>query len=122
MPPTPRLPASPAPQPVSPAPLGPTSSTDPVDRDARCLRLYEARADAINGKGFEGPYHYFGDNKDPAVKTKNRDEQNRRKQADLCFKCRMSDLKPVHFLQCALHGADAPAHPRPPTVPRTRRA
>lgn len=115
-------PSSPAPQPVSPVPFGPTSSTEPVDRDVRCLRLYEARADAINGKGFEGPAHYFGDNKDPAVKTKNREEQNRRKQADLCFKCRMSDLKPVHFLQCALHGADAPTHPRPPTVPRTRRA
>jgi len=115
-------PSPPSPKPVSPTPPGPTSSPDPADRDVRCLRLYEARADAVNGKGFEGPYHYFGDNKDPSVKNKNRDEQNRRKQADLCFKCRMSDLKPVHFLQCALHGADAPPHPRPPTVPRTRRA
>jgi len=118
----PEAPIPPSPQPVSPTPPGPPSSPIPADRDVRCLRLYEARAAAVNGKGFEGPYHYFGDNKDPTVKNKNRDEQNRRKQADLCFKCRMSDLKPVHFLQCALHGADAPTQPRPPTVPRTRRA
>ena len=68
-----------------------------------------------------GSPHYFGDNEDPAKKTKNLAEPKRPRAADYCFKCRMADVQEVPFLECSLHGALASAS-NAPTVARTRDA
>ena len=66
-----------------------------------------------------GPPHYFGDNEDTARKIRNQAEMKRRRAAGYCFKCRMSDVKEVPFLECPLHGALATAI-NAPTVGRAK--
>ncbi len=73
------------------------------------------------GTGFVGPPHYFGDNKDDDWRARNQAELKRRRTAGLCFKCRVTDVKDIPFLQCPLHGVLA-TDPNPPTVGRTRTA
>jgi len=85
---------------------------------ARCCRLTAEHTVQSAGTGFVGPPHYFGDNKDDARKAKNQAELKRRRAAGYCFKCRVSDVKDLPFLECPLHGALA-SDPNPPTVGRT---
>ncbi len=104
----------------------PPAASSPVagiydDYVARCCRLTAEHAAQSTGTGFVGPPHYFGDNADDARKGKNQAELKRRRAAGYCFKCRMSDVKEVPFLECPLHGALASA-PNAPTVGRTRQA
>ena len=75
----------------------------------------------MQGSGFKGPPHYFGDNEDKKRKERNRIEFDRRRQFGFCFKCRQEDLKQVPFLDCLLHGARAvPTNPPAASVTRTR--
>ena len=94
-PPTPPPPATPS----SPPPGGDSSQ-------AEC-RLLKERLAAINGRGFSGPPHYFGDNEDPARKKKNHDEFSRRRSGGLCFKCTQAEVTSCPFLECPRHGAEA---------------
>ena len=94
-PPTPPPPATPS----SPPPGGESSQ-------AEC-RLLKERLAAINGRGFSGPPHYFGDNEDPARKKKNHDEFSRRRTGGLCFKCTQAEVTSCPFLECPRHGTDA---------------
>ena len=105
------------PPPAAPAPL----TGVPHDYVARCCRVSMEHAAQSTGQNFVGPPHYFGDNEDPARRTKNLAEMKRRRAGGYCFKCRMSDVKEVPFLECPLHGALAPAS-NAPAVGRTRSA
>ena len=120
-----------SPTPPTPAPVGPLpSASQPIpphpavslpDHTAQCLQLTTERLTAVQGRGFTGPPHYFGDNEDKKRKDQNRTEFDRRKQLGWCFKCMPRDLQQVPFLECPLHGARAaPTQPPAATVPRTR--
>jgi hypothetical protein len=104
----------------SPRPL-PTSPPGgiPADYVARCSRVTADHTAHSAGAGFVGPPHYFGDNKDDDRRAKNQAELKRRRASGYCFKCRVTDVKDVPFLECPLHGALA-SDPNPPTVGRTR--
>lgn len=117
------LPATPAGAPPAAPPQAttPPSSGSPADYVARCSRLTAEHAAQSAGTGFVGPPHYFGDNKDDDRRARNQAELKRRRTAGLCFKCRVTDVKDLPFLQCPLHGALA-TDPNPPTVGRTRTA
>ena len=108
-----------APPPAAPTPA---ASCPPAgiseEYIARCCRLTAEHTVQAAGTGFVGPPHYFGDNKDDARKAKNQAELKRRRAAGYCFKCRISDVKDLPFLECPLHGALA-SDPSPPTVGRT---
>jgi len=101
--------SDPAPAPTSTVPPPPAtacaSSGVPDDYIARCSRVTAEHAAQSTGTAFVGPPHYFGDNEDPTRRTKNQAEMKRRRANGLCFKCRMSDIKEVPFLECPLHGA-----------------
>ena len=75
--------------------------------------------EALRQLGFVGAPHYFGDNENTTRKNQNQAELKRRRAAGYCFKCRMSDVKEVPFLECPLHGALATAA-NAPTVGRTK--
>ena len=108
--------------PSLPAPAtGSPSATIPADYIARCSRVTAEHAAHSAGTAFVGPPHYFGDNTDPARKTKNQAELKRRRAGGFCFKCLRADLKEVPFLECSLHGALA-SSPAAATVERTRAA
>jgi hypothetical protein len=91
----------------------------PDDYIAKCCRVSTEHAAQSAGTGFVGPPHYFGDNEDNERRHKNQAELKRRRAAGYCFKCRMSDVKDVPFLECPLHGALATAT-NAPTVGRTK--
>ena len=91
----------------------------PDDYIARCSRVTAEHATQSTGTEFVGPPHYFGDNEDPTRRTKNQAEMKRRRANGFCFKCRMSDVKEVPFLECPLHGALA-SDAQAATVGRTR--
>lgn len=111
------------PRPVtpSPSPPPPAPATGPADYSARCCRVAAEHALHSAGNGFSGPPHYFGDNADADRKAKNQAELRRRRAAGFCFKCRMTDVKEVPFLECPLHGALASA-PNARTVARSKTA
>ena len=98
---------------------GSAPSGVPHDYVARCSRVTTEHSAHAMGQNFVGPPHYFGDNEDAGRKSKNQAEMRRRREGGYCFKCRMSDIKDVPFLECPLHGALAPA-PTAATVGRTR--
>jgi len=101
--------------------LPPLVPIDPPEHTAHCLRLTTERLTAVQGRGFKGPPHYFGDNEDTKRKTQNRTEFDRRKQLGLCFKCTTRELQQVPFLDCPLHGARAVlTQPPAAVVPRSR--
>ncbi len=115
------LPA-PAPGAPSSSPRPPPTSPPggiPADYVARCSRVTADHTAHSAGAGFVGPPHYFGDNKDDDRRAKNQAELKRRRASGFCFKCRVTDVKDVPFLECPLHGALA-SDPNPPTVGRTR--
>jgi hypothetical protein len=114
-------PAAGAPPAVSPLPSPSPSCGIPADYVARCSRLTADYTAQSAGTGFVGPPHYFGDNKDDDRRARNQAELRRRRAANLCFKCRVADVKDIPFLECPLHGALA-SDPNPPTVGRTRAA
>ena len=98
-------------------------SSTPLAHDqlvAICCRLTAEHTVQSIGTGFAGPPHYFGPNQDDATKSKNTAELKRRRAAGVCFKCRMTDVTDVPFLDCPLHGARAPPGSNPATVGRTR--
>jgi hypothetical protein len=98
-------------------------STPPLAHDqlvAICCRLTAEHTVQSLGSGFTGPPHYFGPNQDDATKRKNHVELKRRRAAGACFKCSMTDVTDVPFLDCPLHGARAPPGSNPATVGRTR--
>ena len=120
-----------APAPASPAPP-PQSATPPAAPVARaagtsnpllatCSQLTADYKKQSAGTGFTGPPHYFGQNKDASTREKNQAELKRRREAGFCFKCRMTDVQEVPYLECPLHGALASPSADPPTVGRTRR-
>lgn len=111
------FPASTAALPPPASPPSPTSLPD--DYVARCCRVSAEHAAQSAGTDFVGPPHYFGDNEDSNRKTKNQAEMKRRRAGGYCFKCRMSDVREIPFLECPLHGASA-SNPNAPSVGRTR--
>ena len=107
--------------PLPPPPIPPHPTASLPDHTAQCLQLTTERLTAMQGRGFKGPPHYFGDNEDKKRKDQNRAEFDRRKQFGLCFECMTRDLQQVPFLDCPLHGARAvPTQPPAASVPRTR--
>ena len=106
------------PAPTPPAPHVPptTPPTLPAEPSAMCLVLQE-RVDALSGS-FHGPPHYFCTN--TKHKTKNAQEFERRSKGGYCFKCTMSQLEEVPFLNCRYHGPTAEG--TAPSVRRDRRA
>ncbi len=63
---------------------------------SECLVLTE-RLDAIQGKGFKGPPHYFCNNTDQDEKKRNMAEFSRRRSLGLFFNCTPFDpTKPIH--------------------------
>jgi hypothetical protein len=103
------------PPPVTPFP----PAGYPDDYLARCSRVATEHATQSSGGGFTGSPHYFGDNEDTTRRYKNLAELKRRRAAGYCFKCRMSDVKAVPFIECPLHGALATAT-NAPMIVRTR--
>jgi hypothetical protein len=91
----------------------------PHDYVTRCCRGATEHSAQATGQNFVGPPHYFGDNEDAGRRSKNQAEMRRSREGGYCFKCRMSDIKDVPFLECPLHGALATA-PTAATVGRTR--
>ena len=118
--------ADPSPEPsstVTPPPLPPAAARSPPgipdDYSARCSRVTSEHATQSTGTEFVGPPHYFGDNEDSSRRAKNQAEMKRRRANGFCFKCRLSDVKEVPFLECPLHGALA-SDAQAATVGRTR--
>jgi hypothetical protein len=106
-PPSPAVDPGPALAPVTAqAASGPAPHATPAATAAECLVLTE-RLDAIQGKGFKGPPHYFGNNTDQDKKKRNMAEFSRRRSLGLCFKCTPSDLTNCQFLDCPRHGTAA---------------
>ena len=93
-------PAAGAPPAVSPLPPPSPSCGIPADYVARCSRLTADYTAQSAGTGFVGPPHYFGDNKDDDRRARNQAELRRRRAANLCFKCRVADVKDIPFLEC----------------------
>ena len=94
--------------PPNPHPLATPSPPPPGGESSQAeCRLLQERLAAINGRGFSGPPHYFGDNDDPARKKKNHDEFSRRRSGGLCFKCTQAEVTSCPFLECPRHGAEA---------------
>ena len=96
-----------------------TSSASPPGLAARTAEIVDAYlAVALGGGANAGPFHYYGDNTDPATKERNMEEQRRRRKNKWCFLCPTNKLRKVHFLQCPFHGPQA--QPGAPTVTRDR--
>ena len=53
--------------------------------------------------GFTGPPHYFRQNKDAPTREKNQAELKSSSDACFCFKCSMTDVQEVPFLEYQLH-------------------
>ena len=68
-------------------PIPPQPAVNLPDHTAQCLQLTTERLSAVQGRGFNGPPHYFGDNGDTKRKAQNRTEFERSKQLGLYFKC-----------------------------------
>jgi hypothetical protein len=77
-----------------------------MTEEAECWLLAERLA-VINGRGFSGPPHYFGNNNDPERKTKNHNEFSRCRSGGLCLKCTQAEVTSCPFLECPRHGAEA---------------
>ena len=99
------------------APLAPSGV--PHDYVARCCRVTVEHSAQATRQNFIGSPHYFGDYEDTGRRSKNQAEIRRRQEGGYCFKCRMSDIKDVPFLECPLYGALVTA-PTAATVGRTR--
>lgn len=110
---------SPAATTTPPQAASPPPTRLPDEYVAKCTRVAVEHTAQAAGTGFVGPPHYFGDNEDTTRKNQNQAELKRRRAAGYCFKCRMSDVKEVPFLECPLHGALATAA-NAPTVGRTK--
>ncbi len=116
---TPRDP-SPAPRTDMQSPLRRSRAVGTVRRAPRLRRsVLQGDSAQATGQNFVGPLHYFGNNEDAGRRSKNQAEMRRRREGGSCFKCRMSDIKDVPFLERPLHGALATA-PTAATVGRTR--
>ena len=118
-------PASPAPPPLSATPpAAPVASSARTSTTllATCCQLAADYKKQSAGTGFTGPPHYFGQNKDAPTRTleKNQAQLKRRRDAGFYFKCRMTDVQEVPFLD-PLHGVLASPLADPATVGRTRR-
>ena len=86
---------------------------------ATSCRLTTEHQDRAHDRGFVGPPHHFGDNKDSATKKRSQAESERRKEAGRCFKCSVGDASEAPSLYCPLHGASASRAPNTPTGGRT---
>ena len=82
---------------------------------ATSCRLTTEHQDRAHDRGFVGPPHHFGDNKDSATKKRSQAESERRKEAGRCFKCSVGDASEAPSLYCPLHGLSASPAPNTPT-------
>ena len=109
------LPAPPATSPGSTPPVPPPLVTLTASSEAQCCVLRVRTHDLE--RSTKKPPHYYGTNTDPQNKIRNSQEFHLRKTRQRCFRCTLSDVKPVHFDDCPLHGVQATLAGTAPSAP-----
>lgn len=97
--------APPAPSSCPSPPVPPALMNLTEASEAQCCVLRDRTRDLE--RSTKNPPHYYGANTDPQNKLRNSQEFNLRKSRQRCFRCTLSDVKPVHFNECPLHGVQA---------------
>ena len=109
------LPAPPTPNSCPPPPVPPALPNLTETAEAQCCVLRDRTRDLE--RSTRNPPHYYGANTDPKNKARNSQEFHLRKSHQRCFRCTLSDVKPVHFNECPLHGVQAALAGTAPSAP-----